>query len=244
MAQQGKPEFRLSRTEVYLEDAVGRKEQLVISVEGADKLYCDTLLYVYYDKHLKIGEIKKGAAIDELTAVNVMGETGDFVVLTTCGKADLGKDGVMWTIDVTLPDDCKAGDEYAFEIGKSKYGKLQPLFSNFAYDEKATAMTQYIFSSGLDKGGIKVLANLDYILGDVNNDKFVDAVDASTVLKEYALQSIGSASSFTDPRQSKAADVNSDGFVDSSDASVILAFYANLSGSDPIYDIKEFQKKR
>ncbi|MCR5599496.1 MAG: leucine-rich repeat protein [Ruminococcus sp.] len=60
--------------------------------------------------------------------------------------------------------------------------------------------------------------------GDVNGDRHVDAVDASAVLKEYALRSAGKKSEFTDV-QSAAADWNGDKKLDSVDASAILAAY-------------------
>ncbi|MBQ8959896.1 MAG: leucine-rich repeat protein [Ruminococcus sp.] len=59
-------------------------------------------------------------------------------------------------------------------------------------------------------------------LGDVNNDTYIDASDASEVLAEYAAIQTGAA-----PVLDKAiADVNDDGFVDASDASSILQYYA------------------
>ena len=66
------------------------------------------------------------------------------------------------------------------------------------------------------------------LLGDVNGDGMIDAVDASGVLAEYALLSSKGKGTFTEA-QKKAADWNSDGMVDSVDASCILAKYAELS---------------
>ena len=242
-AEQGKPVVRISKTEAELENAKGKKAQISVSVEGAEGLYCNTLLYVYFDRRLKIDDIKSGPALERLLTSSAIGDTGDFIVLGTSGSDDLGKDGVMWTVNVTLPEECEIGDVFEVMTGMSKYGKIQPLFTNFAYDAKGKAMSEYVFGNGFSKGGIKVVDNKDYILGDVNNDKNVDSVDASTVLREYALLS-SSKTSFTDPRQSIAADVNHDKKIHSVDSSLILAFYTNLSGSSPIYDIEEFIKNK
>ncbi|WP_295078508.1 GDSL-type esterase/lipase family protein [Ruminococcus sp.] len=77
--------------------------------------------------------------------------------------------------------------------------------------------------------------------GDVNSDGFVDAVDASSVLAEYAKRSTGEGS-FTDA-QAKLADVDVNGIVDSVDASKILAYYAYLSSSTgSVKPIEEFIK--
>ena len=65
----------------------------------------------------------------------------------------------------------------------------------------------------------------DYELGDVNNDKHIDSVDASMVLAEYARLSSNQNANF-DSKQTKAADVNHDDHTDSNDASLILSYYA------------------
>ncbi|MBR6967055.1 MAG: leucine-rich repeat protein [Ruminococcus sp.] len=64
--------------------------------------------------------------------------------------------------------------------------------------------------------------------GDVNGDGYIDAVDASDVLAEYARLSSGGDSGFTETQRS-CADYNGDGFTDAVDASEILAKYAALS---------------
>ena len=66
--------------------------------------------------------------------------------------------------------------------------------------------------------------------GDVNGDGFIDAVDASDVLAEYARLSSGGKAEFNG-EQRLAADYNGDGFTDAVDASEILAKYASLSSS-------------
>lgn len=83
-----------------------------------------------------------------------------------------------------------------------------------------------------------------YNLGDVNNDGFIDADDASTVLTEYSNVSTGKGSSFSED-QKQAGDVVSDGLVDADDASAILSYYSYLSTtteSDPI-DLMQYVNK-
>lgn len=243
-AEQGKPIFKLSSTEICESEASERRERVTVSVEGADKLYCETLIYLYFDSRLTIEGAVKGEAIGQLTTGQALGDTKDFLVLTTGGDTDAGRDGLMWSIDVTLPADCKAGDVFGFEVGQSKYGRIEPLFTNFAHDEKGEAMTRYIFSRGLDKGSIRIIEDPPYSLGDVNNDKLVDSVDASLVLHEYAAVSSGMATTFTDKRQILAADVNNDGKTDSVDASTILAYYAYISSHSDKVSLEEFINKK
>lgn len=227
--QQGKPVFQLSKTEVYHEKA-GEAQEVTVSVAGANGLYCNTLIYVYFDKRMSIsGAPVAGEALSGLTTGYAVGDTKDFIVLTSSGSADYGKDGVMWRISFDLPEDCKVGDVFTFGIGTSKYGEIPPLFTNSEYDEKGSALQEYIFANGSsDTGSIKVLENPPYKLGDVNNDLYIDAVDASMILGEYALLSSDQEGEFNE-RQQAAADVNHDGFIDAVDASGILAYYAHIS---------------
>lgn len=64
--------------------------------------------------------------------------------------------------------------------------------------------------------------------GDVNGDKYVNAVDASEVLSEYANVSTGRGARFSSAQLS-AADMNGNGNADAVDASMILTVYVNNS---------------
>ncbi|WP_303836203.1 dockerin type I domain-containing protein [Ruminococcus flavefaciens] len=228
-AVQGQPVFHITNTEVCQTEARNKQQSVSLIVDGANGLYSDTVIYVYYDSRMTAGEALPGKAIEKLSTGQAMGDTKDFMVLTTAGSADLGADGVMWELNFTLPSDCKAGDIFDVSVGTSKYGKIQPLFTNFAYDAKGDALTKYIFTNGLDTGGITVIDDPPYKLGDLNNDQYVNAVDASAVLTEYASVSSGKATTFTDERQTLAADADKNGYINAVDASYILAYYAYIS---------------
>ncbi|MBR3970506.1 MAG: hypothetical protein IKJ87_05445 [Ruminococcus sp.] len=64
--------------------------------------------------------------------------------------------------------------------------------------------------------------------GDVNADEMIDARDATLILEEYSVVSIGGVSGFT-VKQLESADVNGDGKADSIDASYILSYYSFIS---------------
>lgn len=66
------------------------------------------------------------------------------------------------------------------------------------------------------------------ILGDVNEDGMVNAIDATAVLEEYANLSTDRNGTFSD-YQKLSGDINSDNMIDAVDASFILEFYAYLS---------------
>jgi len=70
----------------------------------------------------------------------------------------------------------------------------------------------------------------DRLLGDVNNDGKINAVDASTILSAYANVSTGAASGLTDEAMA-AADVDGDSKINAVDASNVLGYYAYQSTS-------------
>lgn len=65
-------------------------------------------------------------------------------------------------------------------------------------------------------------------IGDVNNDGFVDSMDASMILAAYSLSSVNEPHGLTD-EQFTSADTNGDNIVDAVDASNVLAYYSYLS---------------
>lgn len=77
------------------------------------------------------------------------------------------------------------------------------------------------------------------LTGDVNNDGFTDADDATAVLVEYSLLSTNQSGSFSES-QKKSADVNSDGFTDADDATKILEYYAYVSTNSDNISMKEW----
>lgn len=66
---------------------------------------------------------------------------------------------------------------------------------------------------------------------DVNSDGFIDSVDASMVLKEYALISSGKDTTFT-KTQLHLADYDNNGMIDSVDAAGIMQVYAKNAVGD------------
>ncbi len=65
-------------------------------------------------------------------------------------------------------------------------------------------------------------------LGDINDDGFIDSVDATAVMIEYAKLSTSGKGTFTEV-QTKKADIDRNNLVDSVDAAYILSYYAYVS---------------
>lgn len=73
---------------------------------------------------------------------------------------------------------------------------------------------------------------------DVNNDRAINAIDASIVLAEYAATSTKQPSSFT-ITEKYLADSNYDGAINAVDASAILEVYAyNATSDTPMFEQK------
>ena len=72
-----------------------------------------------------------------------------------------------------------------------------------------------------------------YPLGNLNNDDYIDAVDATAVLMEYAELSTGNATTLNYAER-KAGDVNGDGEINAVDATLILSYYAEVSTGNTI----------
>lgn len=76
-------------------------------------------------------------------------------------------------------------------------------------------------------------------LGDVDDNKTINAVDASYVLEDYARTSTNQTSKFSDA-QKKAADVDKDTKINAVDASYILSYYAYTAVTSK--DVKSFEE--
>ncbi len=95
------------------------------------------------------------------------------------------------------------------------------------------------FSIGTGKN---ISATAVQYVGDVNNDGFVNAVDATNVLVEYAQVSTGGNSTFSDV-QKTVADIDKNGIIDAVDATYILSYYAYISTGGKL-DIEKWKESQ
>ena len=80
-------------------------------------------------------------------------------------------------------------------------------------------------------------------MGDVNGNGTIDAVDASSVLAEYARNASSDTKGIFSAGQKAAADVNASGNADAVDASLILSYYAYVSTTQSPKSIEDFVKQ-
>ncbi len=133
------------------------------------------------------------------------------------------EDTITYTDTFTVPD----GNDNPDSFMKCEY--------NFTADDKYTG-NEWDISSETESQKNITLHFGSYVKGDVNNDGFINAVDATAVLMEYATLSTGGESTFTQ-KQKLSANVNNDAFIDAVDATQILVYYAELStGGNPSWN--------
>ena len=166
-----KPRIVISKEVLSLDYAKANpKRTVTISIYGADQKYCCTGLRFHFDERLtidvtktgtpkvKLGEATEGfmhavardktcaeegthnSNIDPSKAKQV-GMDGFFI--TSASANDDGGDGVLYTFDVTLPDDIQPGDVFPIDA----LCKFSELFA--ATKKKYPTMGPYLFTRGI-----------------------------------------------------------------------------------------------
>ena len=182
-------------------------------------------------KITQIGE-KSAALSNKKIATNINEYRANGTTLDADGEPLVPSDGkAAFALVVKVPDDAANG---TYTVGFDSQCKIFRDSTNFNYSTSFTPLTVTV------TGG----TTISYKLGDVNEDGFVDAVDSSMVLKEYARLSAGESGTFT-AKQKLAANVNGDDVIDAVDASNILAYYAYASAeTGTVKSMEEFMASR
>ena len=157
-------------------------------------------------------------------------------------KGNVILDGLEVSVKKTVqkPEKDKNGnyitEENVVDISASCKASPATLSEAFAKSDKAT-ITVYPL------GDKKSLCQFDIVcyrdLGDVNEDGYINSVDASAVLNAYANMA-ASKNYIPSDKFIKLADVNMDGSVNARDASYILNYYAKTSTSMEFMDWENF----
>lgn len=131
-----------------------------------------------------------------------------------------------------IPDQLYTGKPIQPEVIIKKFGDIIPDTEYFVtYKNNTEVGTAQVIIDGIGVIIGEIIIEfeiIDPIIGDVDNNKTIDALDASAVLSEYATIVTGGKSQFSEV-QVKAADINADGIISASDASLILDYYAYIS---------------
>ena len=153
--------------------------------------------------------------------MKLSGETSDAYPLA-CFNAALASDAALGSYDINI-------------INEGEYtSTVTPRYED----------PSIIGSVDMSKTSKNLRVNVsDRQLGDINNNGFIDAVDASAILKEYAIISAKKESTMS-AEQSAAADINGDKIIDAVDASGVLAYYASVSSGAKDITLNQFINKR
>lgn len=133
--------------------------EVSLSVSGADKLWCSSGIHMFYDERLTpalddFGLADLQFASTRLTPLSKENQTSRAGVFsTTGGDGDYGRDGVMWTLKIMLPEDVAAGEVYTLDLDYVS----GDLFTNHADDLDGRLMQAYTFVNGLDDGYIEIV---------------------------------------------------------------------------------------
>lgn len=238
-----KPTISLSQIELTLDEAKDNPIQTItLTVDGANWKYAPTGFHIQYDKRLAI-QMKSdeenpkeiwfadlGPAGERLSSEQGFA-SGNCFRIATAAAENMGRDGVLWSFDLKIPDDAKVGDIYPIEI----VYKDDDHFTNRQQNTEGLLMQAWVFTNGIEHGYIKITDGASAPptdvpaakTGDPTGDGIIDAVDASNILALYA--NISTSDKTPTEFEWSTCDVNGDGLIDAVDASLVLAYYAHTS---------------
>jgi len=232
--------------------AAGRTQRVYFSVHGATEPVSYIKFHIFYDTRLKIKEnsngelVNTGKSIRDFTIGSKLVEDGQIAFYAYKANDTLLNNGSILTIDFIIPENAEPGDVYPIGLAYVDDGIVADTFINNEKDEAGRLQMTYVFTKGIYNGYLKMNGTKPpkYILGDVNSDGMINAIDASAVLTYYAKVSTNKGGGL-DENQKLAADTDCDGFINSLDASFILAYYAYVSTTkDEPVSFEEYMKNK
>jgi len=154
-----KPTVTVSTEKIDASKA-GSNVTITVSVKDAEGKYGPTGLHIQWDKRLTLVK-RDGDYAEKMDAGKKLsydeeadGENGVFV--TTMASDDVGRDGVLWALDFTVPADAKSGDFFPVEIAYKTSDNAKDLFTNCNQDEAGQLMQAWVFTNGIVQGGVQV----------------------------------------------------------------------------------------
>ena len=254
------------------EYAKGKVQRVYFSITGATEPVSYIKFHVFYDTRLTVKEnsagkfITPGKGLNGFTTGSAKIEDGQ-LAFYAYAEDTLLNHSCLFTIDFIVPENAEQGEVYPIGLAYTDDGIVADTFINSHKDEAGKLQMTYVFTKGIYNGYIRILgekktttttptttttvttkANPDetteYKLGDVNNDRLINAVDASEVLTYYAMTSTNKNGDL-DANQKLAADVDRNGSINAVDASNILSYYAYTSTEkEGIISMEEFMEKQ
>ncbi|WP_294412833.1 leucine-rich repeat protein, partial [uncultured Ruminococcus sp.] len=135
-------------------EAAGKTVTIELKIDGADQKYCATAFHIDWDERLSLVQpsTKTFATLGEagenlIVEQQKNGENGIF--LATAAVSNIGKDGVLWKIDLKLPDNAKEGDIYPIDVYNAGKKGAQDIFNNADKNLNGNIMQDYFFTEGI-----------------------------------------------------------------------------------------------
>lgn len=165
-----KPVISISKEEISLTDAKANPRRTVtISIADADRKYNSFGFHVAYDTRLTINKLdedgniddeygtifSKGKAVNSFMTKETNIEPG-LIFFTGAGDGNVGRDGVMTTIDFSLPEDVAEGDIYYVGFEYHNSASTEDQFVASPNNEASKIMQGWVFTQGLNNGYIKI----------------------------------------------------------------------------------------
>ena len=144
---------------VFDEDIAGKTVECTLNVTGAANKYASTGFHVFFDKRVKLNmdgeypDVTQGAAIGKISPGEPVIDDTDANMngffAATAGSSNRGNDGVMWTFNLVVPADAKAGDVFPIDIVYKSSKNAEDLFVNTEVDKAGNLMQAYVFTKGI-----------------------------------------------------------------------------------------------
>ncbi len=166
-AAESKPVVSVTKTKAQPGEVV--TVEIAVGGENVDSNYSTTGFHVYWDDALTVQPQKNGKyakAGEALEDINVEqkdnGASGVF--LASMGSEDLGYEGVMWTINLKVPDDAVAGTVYPIDICYQTDSSKNDLFAKHTDSDQGKLMQAWFFTKGINS--TQYNPNTDPVLAD------------------------------------------------------------------------------
>ena len=144
---------------VFDTDIAGKTVECTLNVTGAANKYASTGFHVFFDKRVKLNmdgeypDVTQGAAIGKISPGEPVIDDTDANMngffAATAGSSNRGNDGVMWTFNLVVPADAKAGDVFPIDIVYKSSKNAEDLFVNTEVDKAGNLMQAYVFTKGI-----------------------------------------------------------------------------------------------
>ncbi len=208
-AEESEPLIGLSVINISAEQ-VEKNPEIPVSliVSGVEGKYAVTEIWTSFDDRLEIETDNSGEPVVAVTENSggmlvqtapsryLDNSTSEIVDLNgvrfiSSSSENTGKDGTLFKVNVKLPEDVKAGDEFPLKVvpvGRETVNNdfVDSVFTNADNDSEGKSMQEKIFSQGICNGCIRIVGDSDTISGDANCDGIVTIADSVSILQYLA----------------------------------------------------------